>query len=574
MRLLKKRPNIQLLAPREVDVGQPFQVRAVLDCPLPLRVDRILVELVGLEVWFSESQYGRHRNEAPFCKAVTTTIAGVDLGPGPHAYEASFEIPARFPGSFSGDRMRIEYVINVQVDIPWWPDARAAFVINVRGHDEPRAAEPHTVYVSDVGGPPPRRPYAELSLGTTDIEPGGQLRGAIALSNVALNEYKGIDLSLVAVEEVPAPLGQLVFHNKVARWHVPVEDPREGQPIQFCLRLPSTPVPGFQTPNLALRWYLVAEVDVAWESNPELWIPVRVRATSEEREDKLQPAPPAVGSERTELVWRGVAKRTGFEYVDGALTRGIGLCQVEVRREHRGIDGVYLVGEIRYPDLGMDLDLEKRGGRIVVTGRDRHQAEFMQERLRAAIAACPPQSAGDRRIVCELADSGSRAAPLEHFARRLWALAEAMESARTEIPPPASMEPLLPEWVHAARAIGGDLQRSSMRIAAVREQMRVGLYTQWKATGEPEYLVVEVRPIEPLASRHHIRWRANGSTLPPRAFLHLVPLCRGSDGMIIDRERLRLFLPPPAYSLRDALVRLDGMVTLAKRLSGRTGPYR
>jgi hypothetical protein len=56
-----------------------------------------------------------------------------------------------------------------------------------------------------------------------------------------------------------------------------------------------------------------------------------------------------VGSARLELLWETVARHTGCEPEGTTMRTTVGSVSVDVRREHRGRDGVYVVGELRYP---------------------------------------------------------------------------------------------------------------------------------------------------------------------------------------------------------------------------------
>ena len=313
MPLLKRRPEIQLFAPTTIVMGQPVRVRAVLRCAEPVPVDSVEIELVGTGVWFTSSQYGRHRNTSSFSRWVARPLRErTELTAGEHTLSAGFEVPPDMPASYVGRRLTIEWTVRVHVDIPWWPDARATFVVFVAGQSEAPKAPPRRVFASSTEGPQGRKPYAEISLGSTVLEPGGRLQGKVALANTASNDYRALRLSLVAVETVPGLVSSWSQHDVRARYEVPLPEPREDTPIEFALRLPADLAPEFCTRTLALAWFVEARLDVAWSVDTKLWIPVTVRASRASGGEEAA-APLAVGSERLALIWAEGRAASGLQ---------------------------------------------------------------------------------------------------------------------------------------------------------------------------------------------------------------------------------------------------------------------
>ncbi|MCB9755710.1 MAG: hypothetical protein H6713_37745 [Myxococcales bacterium] len=571
MALIKKRPAIKLLAPRVIPSGTPFRVRVVLDCPEPLEVNSVSVDLEGSEVWFTSSQYGRHRNESRLCRASVGVVSKTKLGAGLHQYDVTLEIPPEFPGSYAGSALRIEWSVRIHVDIPWWPDARRTFLVNVvhPGHEDERATD-KLVHVSAKGGPTGEAPYFEVMLRSREIAPEGALEGAIALSNVATNKYRAIEFRLVAAERLPSLVIENVHHNEVGRWRVPAERAGEGEPVRFKLNLPSNIVPGFRTHSAGVRWFLAVEVDVPWKLDPKVWIPLNARSRGLASEG-IEPAALAVGSERVELVWREVARRTYYNHVDGVLQREHGHVHVELRREHQGRRGAIVVGELTYPDLGIGL---VRDGRERLRARDRGQTDHLAAGLDdALVAAGWPTAADDRRLRFELDDPGHRVEPLERFAILVFAVAEAFESTRRELPAPAAIAEQLADWTRAARALGGHLDHAAVRVTASRAEVGLTLRAGFKPGGEIDRYVLEVRPKVPISERHH---RSGAGAKPPKSELaeSLAPLCDDAETLTIDWHRIELVVPERAFTLEQAIARLEQLAGVGSKLSGRVGPYR
>jgi hypothetical protein len=551
-------------------------VRAVLDCGADIEVDGVIVELVGLQVYYTESQYGQHKNSEEFCRARAEVGERGVLTQGEHEVEAGFEIPTQFSATYLGKKVRIEWEIRVRVDIPWWPDAKAAFSITVV--PRPQAVEPGTrkVWSSRPEGAQPKKAYVELSLGDTQVEPGGVVDGAVALGNVEFNEYRGLDVALVAVERIEAGLFTSHLHTEVARWRLPLDRPGEHEPVRFTLRLPNDLVPAFSLSRVGLEWFLRVDVDVAWSLDPRVWVPIQIRPRGSEQL-ALAPAPLAVGAERIELVWREVADKTGFNFVDGVLRRQAGHTEVEIRREHRGKRGVRVVADVEVPDLGMDLGWDASWGSAgSLTARDEGQISALREHLGDAFDDLEPVSVDDRLLRFELDDSGQRVEPLVPFVSGVFQIARGMEDARVEIPPPAALADDLARWQRAAAGVGGQLRTCAMRITGSREEMPFWIRPSFKPSGDVDRLVVSVRPVAALDARHHLRWRAgepafDAGEVAREELLELAERCASLE---IQASEIQVELDPAHTSIEDAVSVLERTLALARRLTGRVGPYR
>lgn len=574
MALIKKRPDIGLMAPREVALGRPFEVLAILDCVAAVPVRSVEVRLVGTVVYFTHSQYGRHANNSEFCSAVARVLdAEVELGEGEHQYRARFELPDHLPASYVGREIRIEYAVEVHVDIPWWPDARASFLLRAASTRSPAPSDVRRVFVSDLEGPPARRPYVEVSLGSTELVPSDTLRGAVALANVDSNEYRAVKLALVRVETMQVPLGKHSVQVREAQWTVALESPGENEPVRFSLTLPPYMVPGFEVQGFSVEWFLEVVADVAWARDPKVWIPVQIRARGP-AEEGMRRAPLAVGSERLALVWAKVAEQTGLELREGVLSGAVGDTEIEIRREHRGRKGVFVVGELVYPDLGIDLRQGEKKAKLPLSGRDATQVEWLCERLEEALAERPPSEVDDAHMLWELDDTGQKVDRMVAFSTAVRAVADRLEPARSQIPPPESMRGQMASWESAAGRLGGVLHRGRMAITASREEIGLELQTEFHVSGEPARLVLEVRPTMPIDVRHHVDWFADeGEPLPPSE-LELAKVCEGAVAVAVDKERVQVVLPADPLDLEDAVARLQALLALGRRLSGKMDGYR
>lgn len=567
MPLLKRRPEIKLFAPKVIAAGRRFEVRVVLDCPQALPVDGVEVELLGSGGWFTSSQYGRHRNTMPLSRWVARPVdQRTELPAGVRETTVSFELPPDVAGSFSGRHLSIEWTVQVRVDIPWWPDARATFDMWVVSNPEIEVPR-RRVFASDPAGPQGRKPYVEVSLGTPLLDPGGSLQGRVALSNVDHNDYRALRLSLVAVQSVPGLLSPSTSHEQRARWSVPLGDVAEDAPIDVHLQLPSDLVPGFQTRTLSLEWMLEVRVDVAWAADLVLWIPVQVRPRTLEVSAPIA-APLAVGSDRVALVWAEAARRSGFDLRGGELGRQLGDARLTVRREHRGRKGLRLVAEAAFGDLHLGLRSER--GRLRC--RDAEQSRMLGERTDAQAAECPVEHADDERIVCPLDDSGTRVEAVAGLAERLLALAQAFAEVRQDLPPPRDMADAVPEFRAAARRLGAELDVASMDVRGVRDEIPFSLQTRWDDDGALARTVLEVRPVVPIDARWHQQWSGTGE--PAAVPDGLRPLLSGARGVHIDAHAIAVRFDPCRDQLSPHVDRLEAMLAVARRLSGYGSGYR
>ena len=261
MALIKKRPTISLIAPRWIRSGSTFEVQVILNCEKVVPVDGVEVVLEGRGGYVSQSQHGQHDNATHFLRLRAVPEGSRELKVGRHAYRVRFSVPADAPSTFRGDLVFVDYTVKVRVDIPWWPDARATFALRTVGAET--AQEPSThVYVTHRDGPPGRKPYFEVSMGSARIEPGGTLQGAVSLANIAHNDYRNIVVSLVAEQTVKTTMGTTATNTCRVRWKVAPTELSEGAAIQFRLKVPEDAGCSFNASENNLNWSVEVHLDI------------------------------------------------------------------------------------------------------------------------------------------------------------------------------------------------------------------------------------------------------------------------------------------------------------------------
>jgi hypothetical protein len=590
MALIKTRPNLRLLLERRLVAGELARFVVELDCPKPLPVEAVSLTLLGDVVWFSTSEYGRHRHNSRFLAyPVALLDQPAELPAGTHRLATRLRLSSGLPGSWEGDRLAIEYSVGVHVDIPWWPDKRVEFSVQVAA--APRLIEPDdegaAVYASHFGGPPAKGPYLELSLGRRTVDPGTPMQLSAALGNVERNRYRKLDVAIIALETLPTGLGgHYVHEHMVGRWSVGLDNHSgELQPVPFNLDLPRALAPGFDLHGCKLQWVMQVEADVAWGVNPKLRFPINI-STQPLAIDTEQVAPLAVGSERLRLIWAAVAKATNLEHVDGSLRGRLGETCVEVHRSSR--DGESCVmGIVEFPSLAVGLHTV-RGRRSLLGAtalglatRDPDQTAVVTAALGEPIANDSSEllTADDTSLRFALPGPGLELDSLREFVQFLTELASLIERLPQALPPPAVAREHLDAWRRAAQSLMGTLRVADLQIVLAREDQTVTIVTTYDDDGGLRSTEFQLDPGITIPSRHHLLWTGDfalPSSELPLAELTLAPSWgeRGRIALQIDAERVRLFLPAP---LPDPLLersRVEALLALGRTLRGEQGPYR
>ncbi|HLT40303.1 MAG TPA: hypothetical protein VK034_28685, partial [Enhygromyxa sp.] len=581
---------VQLLLPRRLVAGQVARFVVELECPKPLSVDAVSFSLHGHVVWFTTSQYGRHRHSSRFLEAAVALLTDVpgELAAGTHRLETRLRLAGDLPGSWEGDRLAIEYSVVVHVDIPWWPDARVEFGVAIAAaavQDQP--LEGAIVYASHAGGPPAKSPYLELSLGRRTVEPGMPMQISAALGNVDRNRYRKLDVSLIAQESHPTGLGGRYVHEHVfGRWSVGIDNhPGELQPIPFNLDLPRGLAPGFALHDCKLQWLMQVEADVAWGVNPSLRFPITVLpdALAHRRETA---APLAVGSERLRLIWTAVGKALGLDYHDGSLHGRIGACSVEVHRSQR--DGeACVIGVLEFPSIGVGLatDRERRGllGKtaLTLTTRDPEQTAVVIELLGERLADGPAEllAADDTSLRFALPGAGLEQDSLREFVGFLLELGPSIERLPDALPAPAAMREHLDAWRDAARSFAASLRVADFQLVFVRDDQALTIATTYDDQGQLRSTEIQLAPGVTIPSRHQLTW--TGDFALPDTGLALAELTTAPSWAEADRvalsveaDRIRLFLPAPLPDPTIERPRIEALLAVGRTLRGEQDPYR
>ncbi len=610
MAIVKHRPKIRLLIPRELAAGASHEARVVLEARRSVPIDWLRVELHGFERGtVGSGQYASTRQvELMLLRADLST--GRALPAGRSEFPFTFALPPALPPSYRGRRAEVSYTMTVRASIPWWPDARATFELNVALPPASSAPPERSVlYSSRPEGPKGREPHVEGSLVSSMIEAGGYVTGAVALGNRPYNDYREVDVALVGEQAIK--LGHRRDRTDLSSYRVRLASSRweGGDSIDYQFRLPADVTPSFSSELLAFSWRLEVRARIRWRTDVRVSLPVVVfppAAVKKGRKaGRSYRAPPVVGSERMEQIWTAVAYECGLTYAGGALYGQAGEVQVEVRREHRGRGGIFVVGEVSYPSLGLDLEIEPVGRvrryldrglsfgdeawdrRHRVSGREAAQVAALGQALRLELSGIKQLWADDRRARIELRDAGQRPARLRELVTTTTRLAAALDRARRAIPAPAAMRAAVDRWQQLASRLGGTLQLAN--IAVLDGQvggMAARVATEWSGT-LAEATLLAVSPEVPVHREYQLsltlgdgpgqadRVKAASARLPagPAREL-LLRLADGAAWLALAADEVSLRLPTALEDPLPAVGRLGEMVQLCMQLRGGSGPFR
>ncbi|MCG8420623.1 MAG: hypothetical protein MJE77_22110 [Proteobacteria bacterium] len=598
MPLIKHRPRIRLMLIPELKPGETFVATVVIEARREVAVEYIDVDFEGIEERSIGSGQYKLVRRSDICYLRARITLESPLAEGRSEYRCRFSLPASAPPTYSGDRIRISYLMNVRISIPWWPDARASFEVNVGARErEPALKSRPILFSSQPEGPSANEPHIEGSLSGDLLPAGGLISGAVALSNVDYARYTGLRLSLIGLEWIQ--IGARQSESEAHRYEIflPLDEPKEGKPYQFRMRLPAHVPVTHRDQDWHLLWFFECKAHIRWAQDIVLRLPVTV-VPRRERTTTLRSrhAPPAVGSERIKSLWRHVADSYQLRF-DGRRIHGlIAQADVSVEREHRGSDGVFLVGSLGYSPLHIGLAIEPASGwlkmgergielghrkwdaRHRVTSRDHSQLRAIAGSLRDPLASFDAVRMNDDTAVVELRNAGASKSRLDAFVGDLAALARSMAELRGHIPPPGAMRDFVGSWGELAKKLDGTLEKANISITGSIGGMAVSVRTEWTPEGDPLHTLVELRPPMIIADSHRGRVAVEQGQSVAEALGGAAPVSgralEGAWSVDIAAEHIRVTLPAPIRDAAVLLPQLRAMSEWARQLSSVSGPYR
>lgn len=603
MGIIKHRPVISLLVDREIVVGGSHQATVVVDARREVPIDWLRITLRGAERGTVGAGEHQTTKRLDFLN-LQAELAGARVLPAGRAeFPVRFDLPDTAPPSYRGRRARTEYTAEVHVSIPWWPDSRESFEIHVAQPWQPGPADKPLLFSSDPGGPKAREAHVEGSLAGLVFEPGAVVSGALALNNVKWNDYRSIEVGLVAIETITLPKHRPV-RTELTRYatRLATEDPVEGAAIPFRFRLPQTVPISYRSSLWQLDWFFDVRVGIRWAGDLQLQVQVMLLPATGDASRHAEPAraPPSVGSERVERIWKDVAQELGLLYDSGCLTQRIGAASLQIWRDHRGRAGVFMVGMVAFPSLRLDLRIDPATGllRLVggrsfidaawdrkhhVEGREQGQVSAVGDALGEVLRAFGATRMTDEVLQVEHRGSGQKHREVLEFCRAVQLLAPAVERARAAVPPPEPMADAEGSWRTLAERLDTSLERARMAVVGTLDGMAAEVITEWSPQGKPLRTLASIAPVVPVASPYHVLLKPGPDgkvtidawPLPSGAVQELArQLLADARGLEVSAEWIRLSLSAPILDTTPLLSRLTDLVRLAVLLRPGAGPFR
>ncbi|MCB9634524.1 MAG: hypothetical protein H6721_20565 [Sandaracinus sp.] len=576
------RPKVELFLPREVRIGDTFDLEVRLHAKRDVNVGPVTVRVTG------QSFYQK------LVSLVATVFEGGELTAGEHRWRARVTLPEGLPPSYRGERLWIRYRVETHVDIPFWPDRDASFELTALPAERPLPDESPYHFSTRPEGPVGGKPHVEGIVDRRVLAVGDTIAGRVALSNLAAARYSRLEVALVAYETIGASAGGTPGQRFVLTLPLPLSD---GEAVSFHMRVP-TITPTFSGPYGALSWVL--EV-AAKHSRGTLRVPIPIELRAADpaaTARRLVPALPSIGHARVLKLWSRVGAEHGYALQEGVLRWRQRRLAVDVGREHRGREGVVVVAEVTWPDLGLGLRGGPRGvlgrliGQLALEGESAPGSYFKEHdsdarfpaQGRGALRLLFPDATGTVRVA-EIRDDGARLeldglsedpGGLSHFLALARALAENAEDLRERMPAPDPLAEALPAWEAWARTLPeARLDRSLLTLVGLFEGARVRVGHVFEAGGplRATLQVLADGPLDPcFVARDTVELAAQPKLDAEARALAGQILEAGDLEVREDAVEVRLGAPVDDPAKLEALLRR--LVRFAAKVRRGAGPYR
>jgi hypothetical protein len=594
---MRSRPEIEIRMPRAVHPGADLLVELKLISGSPTPINFVHIHFEGIETTRSQIN-----NEGQQVIELVHLLAKVlekgSLAEGTHTYRTVFSVPSTAPPTYLGTLVEYRYWVKVHVAIPWWLDVEESYEATViLPHKDRPAARPHAS--TSLKG---NEPFVEVSLANQRYAPGDVIEGGVAFGNIGGRTVRGMDLSLVGYERIRR------FRDRSAEAHrftafKAVDAMSEGHEVPFRFAIPPVAMASFETARAALSWLFEVHLDL--RGGPDVVHVTPLILAPFDRPAEAGAMRRKVGAGRWHAVWDEVGRRAGLalDPTELQLVGSIAGCDVIVRIGDARADKEGLVGELRYPNLGLGLSIQNRGlldfginlgderfeDRLRVRGRDEAQIrDALLPELRAALLDFDEVYLDDAHVAVRSRSPGHDQPWIGRFVAQVSALAAAITEATTKIPPPPPMAALLPAWQRFAQDLGGRFQVGKMSILEARlDGASFDIETDFDRSSLPERTVITLAIDPPLPrnegldSLETLAGAAASSTPLPAGIrpgareivVHLKALARSLQ---VSEQEMVIELPAPLADPASAREAMTAMIALAEMARGerRIGPYR
>lgn len=590
---MRRRPSITvLLSPGVPRPGDLLEVEARFESKSDTPLEKVTFELASVEKIVIQqgrsTSSWRHEHVR-----LAAEVPGRPLTPGLHSYRARFKLPVELPPQYWGRYGSIDHVLEVRAHIPWWPDRVGRYSVPVQQLPMNAPARPG-VYVSEAGGPKGGEPYAEVSLASTTVEPGGEIEGTVAFTNG--EKERGVRVALVAFERLFASAGFFQGGSiretlEVRRWNHVLSNgpPEEGRGLPFRIAVAPDTVPSFTGKICALEWAVEVISERLLSSRTLLRVPVLIVPRTHAARRSSKAAVPAVGRERRAQSFQNVAARAGLSYnPDHDDLRGMaGSVGIRIAPETRPDGTLATVAHLSWPPLGMALRLGPSSwthwleGRLVEAGHPGFDRRFhVQSRFPAQaralldaelcelVATFDEARADDEGATLAVSKVLVDEAPLGDLVTRAVKAARAFDAAFRRVPPPPALEPHAAAWQDFAARLGGRFEPGRGAILdATFGLERVEIATSWSEDGDPLNTAVRIL----------LTTRVDPDAIVPAARALALSLHEQTGAHIaITADAVSASLPQLVSDPGSLEPLLEGLTRLAQAARGRgaAGPFR
>lgn len=545
MGLLPSAPHVELRVPGAIFAGKPTAVRVDLRCDDELAIDGVTLEARGLQGWVIGAGKSQVTHRVTYPRYRTRLADRGRLPVGVTTYQTELTLPPDTAISHATGAAYARFELEIHVDIPWWPDARPRYVLEVR---RPYLGElvrrPYAARSTDQPG----RPRIEVSLASNRVIAGEVLVGSCALFHVDDRKPREIELALVPDlilrgrgrprQRAGAPL----------RMAVALPAGSGGEAVPWRMQIPHAITPTFGCATHDLRWFLVAKTGSFFGPTVEVVVPLEIADRSAAASTPALALAPRLADQRIAQAFAAFAGRAGWTALDDAdplardehptIVRHVGEQTLVLGYAYR-TEGAAVVARVLHRSLGLGLavapgsalrhaffhDIEVSGDPADDPGalaskaarawdRAHHVAARSATQTRPFLRAVVPAliATGERgvarlarwtddAIVFEHATVDPTPTVLEALAAELAHVGAAIAEAATAIAPPPGVVTDLYAWHRVAGALDGELAPGELAIDGTLERVHASIELAWPGDDDPRD--ADGEPI-PRAIRVHV----------------------------------------------------------------------
>lgn len=593
MALWKTQPTLRLFVPQPIRVGQPFIATLEIEAREPVPVEWVDLTLECVEGWAVGSGKNRVSRVHRYPKLGARLVEEAELS-GTTRHQASFTVPFDEPPSQHGGAAYVRHTLHAQASIPWWPDARVSWPLQVRAASVPATPAP-VVVQSDASD------LIEVSLESQRVAVQGIVGGLIALKK-PVDTPIVVDITLREVLSLVSWNGyERVRHGRGFNTSVTLSPALGGQaPFRFRFE---DAAPSFSAETFRHRWELAIAPRTGglfslFGASGGLQVPIEMVESSELAAVSQTLVPPSVGDARlTELVAAAQRARPSWSMDGLRLERTLEspFGPIDARLEWTSREsGTFLRATIEPPRLGLGLRvasasiLDRLAGDTSVgvaawdpqhdvAGREAAQVRAFLAPI-ALAASGLAMSATDDAIELERRDTTIDHTSLTEFVDEIDTVLTEMPGALAAIPPPSGTSVDRTEAIRLARLSRGTFHPGDLALRGAIDERSFEAGLVFEGT-RPVVLRVTVTSL-PEGSLHVGPGRDTQALAAlPEAARPLVAALPAGVTITIEGGRGHAVVPAPATPLfgvdHDRSIALAGtVVALSRALSPDRGPFR